>query len=229
MRSGAAKSVSRAQLTQCDVLLTLIGPAWLSAHDSDRQRRLDSPNDQVRQQIKSALQAGVRIIPVILDGAQMPRAASLPPDLKPFARRKALRCAQEHWAGDLSLLTSKIENAVREAELKEQRNCKKQKIAAQASLEAASWANIQQSDPESLKKFLREFPDGVHAGKAARLLERLSIEAVQANRDEWKERRKEISRRILFLSGAVLGLSLLGILGWIWEARWRELTRGQSH
>jgi len=51
-------------------------------------------------------------------GAQMPRAASLPPDLKPFARRKAFRCAQEHSPDDLSLLKSKIENAVWEAELK---------------------------------------------------------------------------------------------------------------
>ena len=105
----------------------------------------------------------------------MPRAASLPPDLKPFARRKAFRCAQEHSPDDLSLLKSKIENAVWEAELKGQRECREKNISAQAPVEDVAWAVLRKSDIKDLKKFPREFPDGAHAAEATKLLEVLKL------------------------------------------------------
>jgi len=74
----------------CDVLLALIGDRWLTITDEDGQRRLDDPDDFVRLEIEAALTRNVRVIPILVEGARMPRAAELPPSLAKLARRQAL-------------------------------------------------------------------------------------------------------------------------------------------
>jgi hypothetical protein len=69
-------------ITACDVLLVVIGPRWLAAMDQTGQRRrLDDPDDEHRIEIVTALQRGVRVIPVLVEGAQMPSQQDLPPAL----------------------------------------------------------------------------------------------------------------------------------------------------
>src|SRR4029077_277460 len=63
----------------CDVLLALIGDRWLTITDQDGQRRIDDDNDFVRLEIEAALTRNVRVIPILVEGAHMPRAADLPP------------------------------------------------------------------------------------------------------------------------------------------------------
>jgi hypothetical protein len=74
----------------CDVLLVLIGDEWLTIGDQHGRRRLDDPNDVVRLGIEAALARNVPVIPILVDGARMPRADELPPSLAPLARRQAL-------------------------------------------------------------------------------------------------------------------------------------------
>lgn len=74
----------------CDVLLALIGDQWLTITDEDGHRRLDNPHDFVRLEIEAALTRNVRVIPVLVEGARMPRAAELPSSLAKLARRQAL-------------------------------------------------------------------------------------------------------------------------------------------
>src|SRR5215213_4899040 len=57
----------------CDVLLALIGDEWLTITDEHGRRRLDDPGDFVRLEIEAALARNVRVIPVLVDGARMPR------------------------------------------------------------------------------------------------------------------------------------------------------------
>src|SRR4051794_6577119 len=59
------------------VLLVIIGPQWLAA-EGDGCRRLDRPDDPVRVELETALCSGLRVIPLLLDGASMPPAADLP-------------------------------------------------------------------------------------------------------------------------------------------------------
>src|SRR5436309_2358022 len=89
------------QVAKCDVLLALIGRTWLSATDETGKRRLDSPDDFVRIEIESAMRLGKRVIPVLLNKAEMPRAMELPEPLRPFARRNAVRLAQERFKSDV--------------------------------------------------------------------------------------------------------------------------------
>ena len=72
------------------VLLVIIGPQWL-ATGGDGCRRLDRPDDPVRVELETALRSGLRVIPLLLDGATMPRAGDLPDALAGLARLNALR------------------------------------------------------------------------------------------------------------------------------------------
>lgn len=74
----------------CDVLLALIGDRWLTITDENGRRRLDDPDDFVLLEIETALTRNVRVIPILVEGASMPRAADLPPRLARLARRQAL-------------------------------------------------------------------------------------------------------------------------------------------
>ena len=62
----------------CDVLVAVIGKRWLSAADEEGRRRLDNPDDFVRVEVCTALKRGVRVIPVLVEGALMPPASQLP-------------------------------------------------------------------------------------------------------------------------------------------------------
>ena len=71
---------------QCTVLLALIGSRWLDAQKDNGSRRLDDPDDYVRQEIALALERDKQVIPVLLGNVSMPKADSLPEPLKPFSR-----------------------------------------------------------------------------------------------------------------------------------------------
>ena len=79
-----------AEVAFCDVLLALIGPQWLTMTDNHGQRRLDNPDDFVRLEIETALKRKIRLIPILVDDARMPRADELPPTLAPLVRRNAV-------------------------------------------------------------------------------------------------------------------------------------------
>jgi WD domain, G-beta repeat/TIR domain len=102
--------VLRRQVGECDVLLVVIGPRWLTITDETGRRRLDNPDDWVRVEIVSALQAGVkkRVIPVLVPGAEMPRAEDLPGDLKPLARKQAVRVTLERFKADAQGLVTQV-------------------------------------------------------------------------------------------------------------------------
>ncbi|MGH8834001.1 MAG: toll/interleukin-1 receptor domain-containing protein, partial [Actinomycetes bacterium] len=88
----------------CDVLLALIGDQWLTITDEDGRRRLDNPEDFVRLEIEAALTRNVRVIPILVGGARMPRAADLPPSLARLVRRQALELSPARFDFDTSRL-----------------------------------------------------------------------------------------------------------------------------
>jgi hypothetical protein len=69
-------------VAKCDVLIAVIGNNWLISKDDQGNRRLDNPEDFVRMEIGTALKRNIRVIPVLVDGAEMPRSTDLPEDLK---------------------------------------------------------------------------------------------------------------------------------------------------
>jgi hypothetical protein len=98
-------------LQDCRVLLAVIDKTWLSTNAGSR-RRLDDPKDFVRTEIARALARGVRVIPVLVDGATMPAERDLPDDLKSFARRQAHDLSDSRWDYDVERLASVVQTAL---------------------------------------------------------------------------------------------------------------------
>ena len=89
---------------QCDVLQVLIGKRW-AGDDGSGRSRLHDPNDWVRIEIATAIRRGVRVIPVLLDGATMPPVDSLPEELRPLTRMNAMDVRASRLNADVYDLT----------------------------------------------------------------------------------------------------------------------------
>ncbi len=121
----------------CDALVAVIGKRWISATDKNNQRRLDDPHDFVRIEIQAALERGVRVIPVLVEGAAMPKADDLPDSLKKLARRQGIEISHNRFDSDVERLTRAL--AMLEEELR-QREAAEGERAARAETEAAETA-----------------------------------------------------------------------------------------
>ena len=102
------------ELESCSVILAIIDREWLTIQDPHRERRLiDTPDDFLRVEVSSALKnERIRVIPVLIDGASMPSAEDLPPDLADLALRSAIELSDERWDSDVRLLIEAIERAI---------------------------------------------------------------------------------------------------------------------
>src|SRR3954465_8462858 len=75
-------------LEQARALVVVIGPHWSESRAG--VRRLDDSGDFVRLEIKSALERGIAVIPVLVNNATMPKSEQLPGDMAGLAFRNAL-------------------------------------------------------------------------------------------------------------------------------------------
>jgi serine/threonine protein kinase len=96
-------------LSQSAACIVLIGQNWLTITDSSGRRRLDVPNDPVREEIVAVLKRGAPILPVLVGDAKMPVEESLPPDLRPLCRREALELTEQHWDEGFRKLVKALE------------------------------------------------------------------------------------------------------------------------
>jgi hypothetical protein len=74
---------------EAKTVLALIGHGWADASDEAGNRRLDNPDDFVRIEIEAALQRGIPLGAVLIDGAPMPRPEQLPETMSALTRRNA--------------------------------------------------------------------------------------------------------------------------------------------
>ena len=148
-----------AAVESCDVLLALIGPDWLTMTDASGQRRLDNPEDFVRLEIETALERKIRVIPILVDNARMPRADELPPSLAPLVRQQAIEINTLTF--DTERLISTVDKALADRLFDQ----------AMAAFVAEEWDTA----ADLLGQVLRYQPDYAHA---ARILELASAELV---------------------------------------------------
>src|SRR5262245_52513746 len=76
-------------VSECDVLLALIGKRWANV-GSGTTSRFEDTEDFVRLEISAALARDIRVIPVLVDGMTMPTGETLPTSLKALSRRNAI-------------------------------------------------------------------------------------------------------------------------------------------
>jgi len=127
----------------CDVLLAVIGNNWFNTKDEAGARRLDNPVDWVRTEIGTALKRKIRVIPILVGSALMPRSTNLPEDLKPLANLNALRLTSDSFEGDLQRLAGAIRQVLEkvaaeqrekerlEAEQREKERLEKERLEAE--------------------------------------------------------------------------------------------------
>lgn len=93
----------------CEILIAVMGRNWLSAGGTGR---LDNPNDFVRLEIATALRRDIRVIPVLVQRATMPKAQDLPEDLIKLLRRNAIELSDHRWANDVEELINVMEKVL---------------------------------------------------------------------------------------------------------------------
>jgi len=96
------------QVAASRVFLAIIGPTWLDAKDDSGGRRIDDPHDFVAIEITAALARNIRVIPVLVEGARMPKAGELPDPLKALARRQAIDVGRLHFGRDAEALVERV-------------------------------------------------------------------------------------------------------------------------
>lgn len=106
------KKVLSQRVQACNVLLAVIGPEWLNSKAENGERRLDDPRDFVRVEIEAALTRDVRVIPVLVDGARMPRENELPEAIRGLTYRNAVRLTHERFASDAEDLAEALSRIV---------------------------------------------------------------------------------------------------------------------
>ena len=96
-------------VSSCDVLLAVIGPTWLTITNADGQLRLHDSNDFVRIEVLTALQRDIRVIPLLVHGANMPVEKVLPKELAALARRNGMEIEHSSFDSDVNMLITKLE------------------------------------------------------------------------------------------------------------------------
>jgi hypothetical protein len=81
----------------------------VDATDEDGERRLENPRDYVRLEIEAALARDIRVVPVLIHGARIPKEAQLPESLVPLLERNAIELSRAHWDADVERLVIALE------------------------------------------------------------------------------------------------------------------------
>jgi hypothetical protein len=89
------------------VVIVVIGEGWFGARPGAGSR-LHEQDDTVRLEIEEALHSRLPILPVLLDGAAMPRPEQLPGSIASLHRINALPVGHETWDRDVETLLEAV-------------------------------------------------------------------------------------------------------------------------
>lgn len=99
------------KLKSVQVAVVLIGKHWLNI-PGETGRRLDNADDWVRLEIGTLLERKIRVIPVLVGGATMPKSTELPECLKLLVRIQAHEISDNRFRSDVDRLIQALEKIV---------------------------------------------------------------------------------------------------------------------
>jgi tetratricopeptide (TPR) repeat protein len=195
----------------CDVLIAVIGTRWLNTSNSAGKRRLEIPEDSVRVEVSTALKRGIRVIPVLVEGATMPEAADLPDELKALVRRNALKLSHDRFRPESELLASTVgrvlENAEarrRELEERERLETERRETEGKECREAERRQKEEQEQLEAERR-QREETERINQGREREQRERENAEIRERQEEEQPDaRRGENEQQARLEAGAPL-------------------------
>jgi hypothetical protein len=101
------------KLSQCAVMLVVIGATWATVTGPEGQPRLQNPRDFVRLEVETALARDeVRVIPIYVEGAAPPVESQLPDALSALALRNGINISHEGFSSDFGRLLKSIQRVI---------------------------------------------------------------------------------------------------------------------
>lgn len=103
------------QVDDCRVFLAVIGPSWVSILN---RKRAEKDRDFVLLELSNALlrrhrdKKSILIIPVLVNGAEMPDESELPENLKELTNLNQYSLPEEYWEPGVDRLTKKLEDVL---------------------------------------------------------------------------------------------------------------------
>jgi hypothetical protein len=91
------------RLRECSVLLAVIGRRWAVT---------TGMFDWVRREISEALESGLRVVPVLIENAELPAKSDLPTDIAGLTRCQAVRLRHCSFETDISTLVNELRTAI---------------------------------------------------------------------------------------------------------------------
>src|SRR5688500_12292076 len=113
-REGTAEVLRdwvRQVIPECAVMLIRIGNHWVV--DNHKQRRLEDVDYIVRFEIELALSHGLPIIPVLVDGAELPLPSTLPEPVRSIVEFTGYEINNSYWDARLQLLLEAISSVTK--------------------------------------------------------------------------------------------------------------------
>jgi len=168
----------------CDVLVAIIGRRWLEISGGS-ERRLDNPNDFVRLEIAAAIKRGIRLIPVLVQGANMPKPTELPVELAKLSYRNALELSDSRWRHDVERLIRAIDKVLAQEEARLISGQEQPKLDQVPFAEAAQPAEEVRQRVEAEEKLRSDLET---QGKLAAEEKEREVDKAQRNEDEERQK-----------------------------------------
>jgi tetratricopeptide (TPR) repeat protein len=99
------------RISQCNVSVAVIGKNWVSVKNVAGQYRFDDPKDALRAEIREALNQKKFVIPVLIEGVNVPSVEQLPKDIAALAGRKGIEISESRFDYDAGRVIEAIEKA----------------------------------------------------------------------------------------------------------------------
>ena len=100
------------KLRQSQLLILVVGKNWLSVSQNGKSRLFDK-QDYVRREIECAIENNIKIIPLLINGAQIPSKDELPESLHQIFLRGAISINSSDRKTDLDSQLEDVENDLR--------------------------------------------------------------------------------------------------------------------
>ncbi len=94
------------EIERSDAVLVFIGKTWITPDGS--RARLQDADDYVRAEVRAALERPILVLPVLVDGAAMPRPDQLPEDIRALSARNALPLRHESFDDDTENIVAAV-------------------------------------------------------------------------------------------------------------------------
>ncbi|RJQ46110.1 MAG: toll/interleukin-1 receptor domain-containing protein [Nitrospiraceae bacterium] len=95
-------------LENSKIMIVMIGPKWLTISDSSGRRRLDDPDDIVRQEIIAAISRHIPILTLLVGNATLPKPDDLPDALRNILTYQAQELPTKRWKREIESLLLEV-------------------------------------------------------------------------------------------------------------------------